>query len=116
MSRNTRLRAATSPASLQWTERALRDLCEIEDYIAAHNPAAAERWIARLIVTAEAAAAAPQSCRMVPEIAEKSVREALLRNYRIVYRVRDLGIVVLTVFEGHRLLPPDVVGKVGDDE
>ncbi|MBX3249374.1 MAG: hypothetical protein KF901_19510 [Myxococcales bacterium] len=35
----------------------------------------------------------------------KSLEDALfLRAYRIVHRVIDDGIVVLTVFEGHRLL------------
>ena len=32
------------------------------------------------------------------------MREVFLRSYRIVYRVVDEGIVVLTVFEGHRPL------------
>jgi hypothetical protein len=30
------------------------------------------------------------------------------RTYRIVYRVRDDRMEVLTVFEGHRLFPRDV--------
>jgi len=34
----------------------------------------------------------------------ENVREVFLRTYRIVYRVVDDGIVVLTIFEGHRLL------------
>lgn len=34
----------------------------------------------------------------------EDVREVIERSYRIVYRVVSDGIVVLTVFEGHRLL------------
>ncbi len=41
------------------------------------------------------------------------MREVFLQSYRIVYRVTLKGIVVLTVFEGHRLLggiEPDTAG------
>lgn len=95
-----------SAGSIVWTERALADLRAIDDYIARDNPAAAERWVGKLIGTAEAAARVPLAGRVVPEKARADVREVLLRTYRLVYRVRDDGIVVLTVFEGHHLLPP----------
>lgn len=48
---------------------------------------------------------------MVPELNREDIREVLLRSYRIVYRVRPDGIVVLTVFEGHR-----TSGDVGLDD
>jgi plasmid stabilization system protein ParE len=41
--------------SIEWTERAVADLRAIDDYIAADNPAAAERWVGKLIAKAEAA-------------------------------------------------------------
>jgi hypothetical protein len=37
-------------------------------------------------------------------LGERDVREVLVRSDRIVYRVLHKGIVVLTAFEGHRLL------------
>ena len=49
------------------------------------------------------------SGRKVPEFDQDDVREVLLRNYRIVYRIHATEIRVLTVFEGHRLLPQDVL-------
>lgn len=91
--------------SIEWTERALADLRAIDDYIAADNPASAERWIGRLIAKAEAAGRLPLAGRIVPEKARADVREVFLRTYRIVYRVRDGGILLLTVFEGHHLFP-----------
>ena len=95
----------TVSESLEWTERALIDLRAIEDYIAADNPVAAERWVSRLIAKAKAAARLPLVGRVVPEKAQIDVREVFLRQYRIVYRVRESGILILTVFEGHRLFP-----------
>ena len=50
----------------------------------------------------------PLAGRVVPERADQEVREVLVRNYRIVYRVHSDAIHVLTVFEGHRLLPREV--------
>ena len=100
---STAKRAAAS--KITWSRRALRDLAEIDAYIALDDPAAAEKWVDRLIDKAHAAAASPGAGRIVPERAERQVREVLLRNYRIVCQVRPSGIVVLTVFEGHRAFP-----------
>ena len=44
----------------------------------------------------------PLAGRVVPELQREDVREVLLGTYRIVYRVREDAIDVLTVFEGHR--------------
>ncbi len=42
--------------------------------------------------------------RQVPEINNKTIRELLFRNYRIVYKIKSDSIEILTVFEGHKLL------------
>jgi len=89
---------------LRWTERAAADLFAIGEYIAADNLAAARSWVERLRQQAVKASKVPRAERVEPEIGREEVREAFLGTYRIVYRVVDDGIVVLTVFEGHRLL------------
>ncbi len=89
---------------LRWTERAAADLIAIGGYIAADDPAAARAWVEKLRQRAAKAAKLSRAGRVVPEIGRADVREVLLRTYRIVYRVADGGIVMLTVFEGHRLL------------
>jgi plasmid stabilization system protein ParE len=96
---------------VEWTERARADLRAIDDYIAADNPVAAERWVGRLIAKAEAAARLPLAGRIVPEMAQAEVREVFVRTYRVVYRVRTSGILVLTVFEGHRLFARSASGS-----
>jgi len=88
-----------------WTRRAQRDLVEIRRFIARDSPAAAQRWIARLRDGARKAADFPLGGIRVPELNLENLREAILGGYRIVYRVEAEAIVVLTVFEGHRLLP-----------
>jgi toxin ParE1/3/4 len=89
---------------LYWTERARQDLLAIGRYIARDNPKAAWEWAERLQARAQAAAKTPRAGRMVPELATKDVREVFLRNYRLVYRVLNDSIHIITVFEGHRRL------------
>ena len=96
---------------LRWTERAAADLMAIGEYIAADNPTAARAWVEKLRQRGVKASKMPHAGRIVPEIARDDVREVFQRTYRIVYRVVDDGIVVLTVFEGHRLL-----GKLDPDQ
>ena len=90
---------------LRWSQRSCRDLAGIQHFISQDDPDAAGRWIVRLRDRARKAAQAPQSGRMVPELGRPDVREVLLKGYRLVYLVRETDIVVLTVFESHRLLP-----------
>lgn len=114
----TPLREASRPAARRrktrrqvavvWTDRALSDLEAIGDYIGRDNPVAAQDWVMKLITSAARAARAPLAGRRVPELGRDDVREVLLRGYRVVYRVTPKKLEVLTVFEGHRLLPRDV--------
>lgn len=90
--------------TLRWTSRSRRDLLAIGGYIARDDLVAARRWVDRLRARARTAARRPLAGRVVPEFERTDVREVLIDNYRVVYRVRPKEIHVLTVFEGHRLL------------
>jgi len=90
---------------LRWSDHARRDLLAIGRYIARDNPPAARGWIEQLRERARLAAENPLTGRVVPELGRDDVREVFLRSYRIVYSVGADAIDVLTVFEGHRLLP-----------
>ncbi len=106
------------PLAIRWSRRAKADLEAIGDYVAADNPSAARHWIERLIADVERAAEMPLAGRVVPEFAgRQDIREVLRGTYRVVYRVRTDAIEVLTLFEGHRLFPRDVVpaAEVNDD-
>ena len=92
-----------------WTDFALRDLERIDDHIAQDGPITAQRWVQKLISTAETVAGAPMTGRILPERRRDDIREVLLRHYRIAYLVRDSHIEILTVFEGHKLFPENSV-------
>lgn len=92
---------------LVWTAQASRDLDDIAEFIAQDNPAAAVQWVEQLVVTAERLPRSPRIGRKVPELCRDDVRELIQARYRVVYRISDGLIEVLTVFEGHRLLRCD---------
>lgn len=87
-----------------FSPQALADLEEIARYIARDNPAAAVAWGDKLIDRAEEAGRSPMTGRVVKELGDRTIREVLLRSYRIIYRVEPKRIVVLTILEGHRRL------------
>ena len=89
---------------VRWLPRATADLEAIASYIGADDPAAARRWVGKRRRRVQAMAATPFAGRAVPELDDPNLREVLVGTYRIVYRVRDGVIRVLTVFESHRLL------------
>lgn len=94
---------------LFWTETARHDLLMIRRYIAADNPTAAKRWVERLRERARNALHAPLAGRKGPEFSRDDIRELIEGNYRIVYQVLTDRLVVLTVFEGHRLFPEEKI-------
>ena len=94
---------------VRWTRPAARDLDAIGDFIAQDNPGAARRWVARLKERVRDAAPNPYSGRKVPELDRDDVREVFLGSYRLVYRIYPAWIDVITVFEGHRLFPVEVL-------
>lgn len=94
-----------------WTEQAFQRLAEIEDFIAQDNPSAAVKLVVKLIEKAETLARFPQMGRQLPEVPGSELRELIEGNYRIVYRVRNKVVEIITVFEAHRLLPDDDLAK-----
>jgi toxin ParE1/3/4 len=102
-------------ARIRWTHRSIEDLRAIGRYIAEDDPRAARQWVERLRQRAREAASTPKAGRRVPEVERDDIREVLLRSYRIVYRVVREGIEVLTVFEGHRLLPGGAVPEADEE-
>ena len=89
---------------VKWTNEALENLWEIETFIGRDNPKKAESFINHLIEQGKSIALNPHMGRMVPEISNPEIKELIAKKYRIVYRVHEQEIEILTVFEGHKLL------------
>ena len=67
--------------------RAIQDLQEVVRYISFDNPAAAERLGLQLIEKTRVLVSFPELGRIVPEFGAATIRELILKPYRIVYRV-----------------------------
>ncbi len=97
-----------------WSIRAHDRLRDIMAFIAVDDPERAVTFVAELVERADALLRAhPHAGRRVPESHDPRVRELVLSGYRIPYRVAE-HVEVITVFEGHKQLPRDLVGHDQD--
>ncbi|MBN1664050.1 MAG: type II toxin-antitoxin system RelE/ParE family toxin [Deltaproteobacteria bacterium] len=90
-----------------WTQEALERLTEIDAYISKDRPERASKFINQLIEHTAPLSSQPRLGRTVPELHNPNIRELIFKKYRIVYRLRENLIEILTVFEGHMLLQID---------
>lgn len=92
---------------LVWTRPALADVLHIRDYIGADSPRYARVVAERLFASVDRLSAFPLSGRVVPELADPTLREVIDAPYRIVYRVRDDVLEILTVVHAAQQFPMD---------
>ncbi len=88
------------------------DALDIYDYIAARSEAYAESVYARILLRPEQLELFPDSGSVVPEYNRSDVRELFVHSFRIVYRIHDDEVRVLTVIHGSRQLPPEIPDAV----
>ncbi len=87
-----------------WTQETLDKLSDIEDFISQDSPQRAAKFVNYLIQRGEGVSKNPRIGRIVPEISNPNIREVIAKKYRIVYKIQENKIEILTVFEGHKLL------------
>ena len=92
-----------------WSPLAVERASEIAGYIARDNPDAAESWINTVFDKVEGLKAFPESGRIVPEAHNKTIRELIYGNYRIIYRLQEEQISILTVRHGKQILPVEEI-------
>lgn len=80
-----------------WTPLAVDRVTAISQYISKDNPIAATDWIDSIFSRVEQLKGFPESGSLVPEINRVDVRQLVLGNYRIIYRIESDQISVLTV-------------------
>ncbi|HZL90298.1 MAG TPA: type II toxin-antitoxin system RelE/ParE family toxin [Pirellulaceae bacterium] len=88
------------------TATAQRDIRYNRDYIAEDNPQAAERWVRKIEQRILKLETFPKRYEVIPEAVEFGVeyRHAIEGNYRIIYRIEGLRVIVIRVFHAARLL------------
>jgi toxin ParE1/3/4 len=89
---------------LEWTEPAVADLENIQDYIAKDSTEYADALIERLILSVDRLESFPESGRRVPESKDSKVRELLVESYRVIYRLKKGSVQILAIAHGARNL------------
>jgi toxin ParE1/3/4 len=92
---------------IQWSPLSIERISEISDYIAQDSLMAAERWVHSIFNKVEQVKDFSESGQLVPEINRKDIRQLLIANYRIIYRVDPKIISILTVRHCRQILPDE---------
>jgi addiction module RelE/StbE family toxin len=88
-----------------WTEVSIIDLKEIFDYIAEDSVRYASITTLKIYQHVQKIINYPYLGRIVPEFNDKSVRELIEGNYRIIYRIKsELQVDILRIYHSARLL------------
>ena len=87
-----------------WTLRSREDLRDIATFIAKDNPPAALKLGELIFARVDTLERFPELGRVVPERNQPNLREMVVKNYRVIYRVRhkDKLLEILRVWHGAR--------------
>jgi addiction module RelE/StbE family toxin len=89
-----------------WSPEALADVEAIASYIARDSAAYAQAVVEKILETAHQVGEFPFLGRMVPEVAQDTIRERFVYSYRLIYRIRNDTITIAAVIHGRQLLRP----------
>lgn len=90
---------------LIWSPLSLDRVQEISDYISSDSPSAAQKWVEEIFEYVSSLETFPEMGRHVPEIRKSNYRELIFGNYRVVYRIDEKQVNVLTVRHFKQILP-----------
>jgi addiction module RelE/StbE family toxin len=91
-------------AEIEWSSKAENDLNEIIDYIAQDSLEYALSFYEQVREKVENLIQFPRMGRIVPELDEPNIRELILRNYRIIYRILEKEVQIVRLFHGSRIM------------
>jgi len=89
---------------VDWSPEADEDLAAISEYISRDSEFYAKAVVARIISITKRLEDHPALGREVPEAKNPKIRECLVYSYRVIYRLEENRILLLTIFHGKRLL------------
>ncbi|MCB8994447.1 MAG: type II toxin-antitoxin system RelE/ParE family toxin [Bacteroidales bacterium] len=97
-------------ARLNWTDLSIDDLINIAEFISKDSVKYSVIQIKRIRERARLLKAQPLLGRIVPESNDETVRELILGNYRIIYRIVSKDrIDILTIHHSAKILRIDLL-------
>ena len=91
-----------------WSVRATADLESIVEYVFRDSEFYARALARELVAMARSLTTFPERGRMVPEYENPTVRQLIVRRYRLIYRVKPDRVEVLRIIHGAQDMPPAV--------
>jgi toxin ParE1/3/4 len=90
---------------VKFTDQSLTDIDNIAKFIASNSEKYAKIQVQRFLERIEILETNPLLGRIVPEINDKSIRELVMGNYRIIYKLVDVARVdILTIHSSYMLI------------
>ncbi len=93
--------------SVEWSERALRDVEALGEYIARDSEAYARAVVRKIFDVGYKLQRFPFSGRVVPEFRVPTIREFLVYSYRVIYHTSASTVTVIAVVHGRRDIAED---------
>ena len=91
-----------------WTDSAWQDLESASSFIARDSLRYAAALMAEARFASRSLTKFPRRGRLVPEMADKRIRELFVKSYRLIYEVREDSVVILAFLHGARRFPSDL--------
>ena len=104
-------------ARLIWSPAFVDELEEICNHIGRDSPQYASVLCEKVFALVESLPAHPGMSAIVAEYQRDDIREVYLYKYRIIFRLRNNAVELVTIIHGSRLLPPtpeEILGSADD--
>jgi plasmid stabilization system protein ParE len=101
--------------SVVWVDSAKAELFEIIEYIALENQLNAKNIYKNIKKKADSLSSFPQKGRIVPEFQQFEInlyREIIEFPWRIIYRIHDKNVVIMTILDGRRDIDDIIFKKI----
>ena len=93
---------AVRTRQVSWAEAASRALAQVLDDIAATSPHGASKVLEAAVDAASSLSTLSERGRVVPEVGDPALRQLLVFDYRLIYRVHPDRVVIRAFLHGAR--------------
>ena len=98
-------------ASVYWSLGARDDIRQAVEFIGKDSPAYAASLVGRITAAIERLERFPRIGRVVPEYDDDDLREIIVSDYRVVYRMLGEDVAIAAVVHGRR----DLARRLGEE-
>jgi toxin ParE1/3/4 len=90
-----------------WTSQSGEDLENIAEYISRDSEYYASSFVTELFNSIQSLNEFPERGRTVPELNDINIKEIFIKEYRVIYRIEEESVMILTIIHGRRNFPEE---------